>query len=274
MDNTKAAPAFSLGLPRGVEALVKRAVGLDMVEALYHRVRTQQPPAASAGEFCGRVLRDLGIHYDWDAAKAAELTQLPGPVIFAANHPMGAIDALVLMALMDQTRPGARLMVNAAADFVPELKAGFLGVHIMKRDAAQQRHARNLGPLRACLRLLHAGGTLGIFPAGEVASFPSLRNRTVVEVPWNAHTGKLIASARATVVPVFIEGRGSNAFHYLGTAIPRLRLALLVRDMMTCTQHVRLHIGKPLPFASFAAAASPTQITDVVRRACFQDALA
>ncbi|CAN0496488.1 unnamed protein product, partial [Phaeothamnion confervicola] len=89
----------------------------------------------------------------------------------------------------------------------------------------------NFGAVRQALAWLRSGGVLFMFPGGEVSSL-NLRTRVISDPPWDAGIGWLVEKSGAPVVPAFIDGRNSTLFQLGGLLHPRVRTALLVREML------------------------------------------
>jgi putative hemolysin len=102
--------------------------------------------------------------------------------------------------------------------------------------------------MKDALRLLRAGGTLIIFPAGEVASYKP--GRGLDEPAWSTHLGSLVRRTQATVLPVYFPGSNSTLFHAAGLIHPRLRTSLLLREF--CNREgstVPMSVGHPIPYS-------------------------
>jgi putative hemolysin len=93
---------------------------------------------------------------------------------------------------------------------------------------------------------LKQGGCLVVFPAGKVSHYQWGKNR-VADDDWNAHAAALAQKTKAKVVPVFFEGRNSASFQLAGMVHPRLRTALLPREMVKREgETLRLSVGKAI----------------------------
>lgn len=261
--------SFDLGLPPGAERLAKRLFGLKRAESIYADLQLKGP--LDPGAFCENALQALGVSIELPELSA--FRRLEGPVLFVANHPFGAIDALVLMAIMGKVRQDFKFVGNSILTIFPELKAALFPVHIMaerQERGTQTNPDSNVAAMKRAHRHLKQGGVLGMFPAGEVAAFDSWRSRKPTELAWHPHLGRLVQSSRATVVPLFFEGRNSLLFQYLGLTWPDLRIALLAREMLDYRRPVRFKLGAPIPFTDFEEPPeSPESVTLRLRGATF-----
>lgn len=206
-----------------VSPLLERLFALDEINGIYDRVSSR-----GGEQFIERVLDDLGVACN---IKEEDLARIPanGPLVVVANHPFGAIEGIALAVLLRKVRRDIRVMANFLLDRIPELRDLFICVDPFGGGAAP---ANNLRPMRQAMRWLAEGGALAIFPAGEVAHL-DLRQRQVVEPPWSPTIAGLIRRSGASVVPIFFEGCNGPLFQALGLLHPRLRTAMLPRELMS-----------------------------------------
>jgi len=194
----------------------------------------------------------------------ADLLKIPetGPVVVVANHPLGALDAIALADLVISLRPDTKVMANHLLTRMPESHPWLIAVDPFSGPGAGRR---NVGSMKQALRWLNQGGVLVVFPAGEVSHL-HVGRMTVTDPEWTIHAALFIQRTRASVVPVFIEGRNSWLFQILGLIHPRLRTLFLVREMARSRRMtVGLQIGKALPASQFDHMASAGEITDHLR---------
>ena len=120
--------------------------------------------------------------------------------------------------------PDGRYLLNHFIELAPI----FIGV-----DPFGGRHSArsNFAAVRQALAWLRSGGVLFMFPGGEVSSL-NPRTRVISDPPWDAGIGWLVEKSGAPVVPAFIDGRNSTLFQLGGLLHPRVRTALLVREML------------------------------------------
>ncbi|MBX3101976.1 MAG: lysophospholipid acyltransferase family protein [Bacteroidetes bacterium] len=213
--------------------------------------------------FMEAVLRNLDIQFDIPEEEVERLRKIEGPIVVVCNHPFGGLEALFLMIVMDKIRPGKfKTMANFMLQ-IPELVPHLIFVDPFDNDESKQR---NIGPLKDVMRYLNEGGLLGIFPAGEVASF-DLKTRKVREPEWNANITKIIQRTKATVVPLYFHGHNSFLFQMAGVIHARLRTTLLIREF-THPRNNRIvyALGKPILPEKLKDYKTPEEITEYLRR--------
>lgn len=194
-------------------------------------------------EFARRSLKNLQIDC---VVNAESLGRIParGRTIFVANHPFGALDGLLALAVLGSVRPDLRLLASSDLAVVPELSPLMFGVDpFSKRHSAQ----RNAQALRYAMRWLEHEHAVLAFPAGDVAGFDA-RARCVTDPPWSTAIGQVVKMTGARVVPVHISGANSTLFQVAGFLSPQLRRFMLPREMRRQRrQRITVQIGAPIP---------------------------
>lgn len=234
-------PLLSRFVPRPVAHLI--APPLEMVLALrrLERAYARLEPSDDPLEFAHRALAELKVRFE--ASGALEEIPAEGPLVMVANHPFGGIEGLYLYTLLAARRPDVRILGNRLLTRVRELAPVLFSVDILGGRAAA---VGNAGVMRRAIRWVGAGGALVVFPAGEVSTLDPL-SRTVADRPWQPSVARLVTLARASVVPVYVDGSNSPLFHAAGMLHPRLRTALLPRELLNKgNRTIRVTVGRPI----------------------------
>lgn len=238
---------------------LERLLGIDRLNRYYELC---EDASTFPGEFARRVLELIGVQYILPKDRLAELQAYQGPLVVVCNHPFGGIEAIFLVLFLSEIRPDFRIVSNYFLSRVNEVKDKLLFVDPFGGDAAQQF---NLRSLRAAVSYLKQGGLLGIFPAGEVASY-SLREGRIQEPAWNPFVGWLIQQAQAAALPLYFYGSNSLLFHAAGLINPRLRTGLLIREFIQPqVRKVHYLVGKLLLPEKLLALGTPEAITQHLR---------
>ena len=200
-------------------------------------------------DFSAQILRHVGIKYD---LKPYQYNYIPqdGPFIVIANHPIGSADGMMLSAIIGTMRTDFKIMANFLLTMIPSLRDSFIAVNPFN-DTTSARSS--LGGLRLAKAHLAAGGSLGLFPAGEVSTHQRPRNRTslkrhmVEDIPWPQSMIKLIRNANVPVIPVYFEAENSKWFHLVGRLHPMLRTLNLPNELFNKKgKTIPMRIGKPV----------------------------
>ncbi|TVM19380.1 glycerol acyltransferase [Oceanidesulfovibrio indonesiensis] len=219
---------------------LERLIGLDSLNAIHKGSAELKPD----NEFMSRVLETMDVTYE---VPDADMLRIPkkGPVVVVANHPFGAIEGVILGALLKRAREDVKIMGNYLLGLVPELQDMIITVdNFGSADSLK----KNIKPLKESIRWLRGGHVLAIFPSGEVSSL-DLRKRRIMDPAWNRTVGRIIHRTEAPVLPVFFPGANGPLFHIAGFLHPRLRTALLPRQFIKRQGRCfPVRIGNTIPF--------------------------
>lgn len=251
MENYHRQPTFHLSgalnslpnksLSRSMENMLEHLFSLKKLDKLYRSLT----PSNNPQEFLDRVFKLFNINYD---IAQEELNSIPktGPLIIVANHPFGAIEGVIMAAILKQVRPDVKIMANFLLKRINELDELFIAVNPFGGKQATQG---NVKPIKEALRWLKQDGLLVVFPAGEVSHFNPVK-RQVVDPQWSPTIGRLINISKSPVQTAYFHGSNSLLFHMIGMIHPLLRTALLPRELINKTDRtIAIRIGKVLPYS-------------------------
>ena len=235
---------------RWIASAAFRLLELREVNRLQQKFHDSFGPA-----FSEQVLEEIGVRYE---IPPEQLERIPreGGFITVSNHHYGSIDGMILSAVVGSRRPDYKILTTFLLSKIPSLKDSFIPV-----DNFSSGGARSISGIRAALGHIADAHPLGLFPAGEVATWQKGKNKTalqegkvVEDIPWAENIVKLIRKSGFPVVPIWFEGGNSRSFHLLGRIHPRLRTARLVHEVFNKRGRVvRVRIGPPIPAAEIAA---------------------
>lgn len=197
---------------------------------IHHLDRLYAQALVAGGEpgFAAKVLEALNVSIDLQGTGLTEVPPAGRPGVIVANHPFGGVEAMVLAATLSRVRSDVRFLANSLLAGLPELRELIIPVNLFGGSAAQRK---NVHSVKAALGWIQQGGLLCVFPAGEVAHW-HLQTKTVTDPPWHINAARLIRKSGADVLPVFFPGCNSRSFHYAGMVHPRLRTAMLPRQLL------------------------------------------
>ncbi len=226
---------------------VENVLGLRSFDEFYQesaRLFRAHPQHPKVFAWFDSVAHALALQEDVDLPQEFVFPK-EGPLIIVANHPFGVIDPVMLSRWAAQFRPDLKVMTNSLMLAMKELEGHVIPVDPFGGGTAAKK---NLAPMKEAIRLLRGGGTLVIFPAGEVASYKP--GRGIEEPKWSDHVGSLVRRTQATVLPVYFPGSNSALFHAAGLLHPRLRTSLLLREFCNRAHTpVEMRVGQPIPFS-------------------------
>ena len=248
-------PASGGPLRRAAAAVARpaleRLLGLPDLNDLYAGTWRRD-----GGAFPEAALTRLRVSID---AGESGLARVPasGPLVVVANHPFGGVDGLALYALLRRVRPDVRLLGNYLLHRVPELRDTVIPVDPFGGADAIRGSVRGL---KAARRWVEAGGCLAVFPAGEVSHL-QLGAAAVTDPPWSASIARLARRAGAALLPIHFAGANGPLFQLAGLVHPRLRTALLPRELLRRqATTLRVRVGRVVPASRLAAMDDATAI--------------
>ncbi|MFN4098969.1 MAG: lysophospholipid acyltransferase family protein [Pararhodobacter sp.] len=235
--------------------------------ALIQRVAGYEEEVAAGRDLWRVMMERFGLRLD---VIRGSLGTIPskGPLVLVSNHPFGILDGLVLGHILSAVRGGDfRILAHQIFDRAEAVRRVILPVDFSGTRAAQ---AANIATRAEAIRYLKAGGAIGIFPGGTVATgaTPLAEARDPV---WRGFTAKMIAKSGATVVPLWFEGQNSRLFQMTSHLSSTLRVALLVHEFARRTDGpVRLAVGEAIRPEAFAGCGDAKQVMDFLRRKTYE----
>jgi hypothetical protein len=200
----------------------RRLLGFDAAGALLRNLT-----AADPADLVHQILGSLRIRWQVDG-----YGPLPkdGPLIVAANHPLGLVDGMVLLDWMFETRSDVRLLANSQLVALPAVAP--IVVPVTPRATRGPGEPPGRGALVTADAHLKSAGALLAFPAGAVAR--RLRGGLTVDGDWHTGVARLAALNHCPVLPTAVLARNSPLFYALGGRSQAVADALLVREALAC----------------------------------------
>ena len=243
--------------PRFVSAVLEKLLGLDRLGAIYDA----RPRGLNPHEFNQYSLDALGVSVQLKNGENLDTIPRTGPLLIVANHPLGGLEGVAIARVIANIRPDLQVLTNELLCRIPELSDLFIGVDVLSKNAA----AGNLASIRRLHKHLKNAGAVLIFPAGMVSTYV-FSQRRVQDRPWNRLVGQLLKRYQCTCLPIHVGGGNSVYFYAAGMLHPRLRTALLPRQLANKKGFVlELTIGRAMPAPELRLLQSPKAVTDYLR---------
>jgi putative hemolysin len=196
------------------------------------------------------VLFTNGILNEWNVkVKISGAENIPpsGRFIFAANHPVGGMDAMAIFNMIYRFFPDVVSPANELLYTVPNVRPLMLGLNVF---------GKNTKEIAIKLQeMFESDAQIMFFPAGEV----SRRKRGIIaDIVWQKSFISKAIQHRRDIIPVFISGRNSNFFYivanlrkFLGIKM-YIETLLLPREMLKQRNStITIYIGKSIPYQTF-----------------------
>jgi len=193
--------------------------------------------------FCKEVIEKIGVTYSIEGIERIPKT---GKCVIVMNHPLGGMDAMLLVDALSNIRTDIRFIVNDLLLNLEPLKDIFVGVN---------KHGRTKGnSLQQVNALFGSDQCVCVFPAGLV----SRRKRGVIQdKEWKKAFVKQSRLNDQLIIPIYIEGRLSNWFYnlsnfreFLGIKANIEMLYLSDEMFRQKGQHIHFTVGQPIPASS------------------------
>jgi putative hemolysin len=226
-------------LPKFLINYLKRIVHEDDVNEILHDFKDIYDY-----EFCAELIKRLNIKVN-----VSGLENIPknGGFIFASNHPLGGMDAMALVTVIEPYRKDVKFIVNDILLNLKNLNGIFTGVN---------KHGGNTkNSLKLVDELFASDRAVFVFPAGMV----SRRKKGVIaDLEWKKTFITRAKKHNKSIVPVYVEGSLSNFFYNLSNLRMSLGMKanlemLYLSDESFKQQNKTLNIvfGEPVPASHF-----------------------
>ncbi|MBW7676489.1 lysophospholipid acyltransferase family protein [Chryseobacterium chendengshani] len=237
-DLIKASGLNKMGfLKNPIASAVMSVAKINEVNRLYDKLKDKE-----GKDFFDSFVRERNLSY---IAFEEDLAKIPktGPFILVSNHPLGAIDGILMCKVLSEVRPDFKVMGNFLLEKIKPMEPYVISVNPF--EGRKEAYSSSSG-MRGTLKHLENGGCVGIFPAGEVSN----KNNPYGEIldrEWEKPALKLIKMAKVPVVPMYFHAKNSTLFYQVSKIHPNLQTLMLPAEMMNDREKpIRIRIGKPI----------------------------
>jgi putative hemolysin len=252
-------------LLKGFRWPLEKLLAIEALNGVFEDFSARLTGCRSPREVFEAALDALDVRYAL-AVEGAMSIPAKGPLVAVANHPFGGLEGIILAHLLLSARPDVKVMGNYILKRIPGIADSIIAVDPFGSKTAW---AANREALRSALQWLNDGGAMVIFPAGEVSSLQWRRQR-IADPPWSRHAGGMIRRSAATVLPVYFPGRNGVNFQLAGLLHPRLRTAMLPRELVKkCGQEIPVCVGRAIPWAKLRRLPDDRSRTDFLRASTY-----
>lgn len=223
----------------GSEILVKMIMQIfkiNDINTIYKDIHEQ-----STEEFLQSVIDRLELKFEIEYDSLARIPAKDS-FITISNHPFGGLEGIILIHLLLAKRPDYKVMANYILHKFEPLKEKIIAVNPFEDIKSRS----SFSGIKECKLHLEAGNSLGLFPAGEVATF-DINKGTIMDREWQPVSMKMIKKANVPVVPIFFQGSNGFMFQLLSAIHPLLRTARLPIELFNKkNQTLHIRIGYPI----------------------------
>jgi len=246
-------PRLARLLPRFVIRYLKRIIHEDIINKHLHDHRDYY-----GLDFVNASLDHFGVRL---IVHGLEHLDTEDRILVAANHPLGGLDGLGLMAAVGLKKPDLVFPVNDLLLYLPNLRDWFVPVN--KHGTHPKEAVKFLEEVMASEK------TVLYFPAGLV----SRRRRGIIaDLEWKKTFVTKAKKYKRKIVPVYIDGENSKFFYNLANLRKFLRIKTniemlyLVDEMYKqYNKEINIFIGKPMQNNDLPAGMKDEELASHIR---------
>jgi 1-acyl-sn-glycerol-3-phosphate acyltransferase len=195
-------------------------------------------------EFCAAIIKRLNMKV---TVSGQENIPKEGGIIFASNHPLGGMDAMALVTVIEPYRKDVKFIVNDILLNLKNLTGLFVGVN---------KHGGNTkNSLKVIDDLFASDKAVFVFPAGMV----SRRKKGIVaDLEWKKTFITRAKKHKKTIIPVYVDGSLSNFFYRLSNLRTTLGVKANLEMLYLCDESfqqedktLNIIFGKPISASFF-----------------------
>ena len=240
-----------------IVSAVMRLAKINKVNDLYDKIKDLE-----GQEFFDKLLGELNVKY---LAFQEDLAKIPktGPFILVSNHPLGALDGVIMCKILTEIRPDFKVMGNFLLTKIKPMEPYVISVNpFEKRKEAYS----SMSGMREALKHLSEGGCLGIFPAGEVSNKNNEYNE-ILDKEWQEPALKLIKKAQVPVVPMYFHAKNSKLFYNVSKIHPDLQTLMIPAEMVNKREKpIKIRIGRPVTPKILNEYETPKELGEFLRK--------
>jgi len=214
--------------------IAMRLFSLNAVNNIYAGVENE-----SEFTFAEKYFENENVKYHVENEQLKHIPEKDAAIVIS-NHPTGLLDGLIMLDMLLKKRPDVKILGHPLLKRLVPVQSYFIELDPFDRD-----RTKNISGIKVALEHLQAGGLLMLFPAGEVSTWH--RGFCVQDKRWSAGIIKIIRRANVPIVPVYLGGKNSFAFHFWGKIHPLLRTAQIPRELVKKkNKTIPIAIGSPI----------------------------
>ncbi|MDC3252694.1 1-acyl-sn-glycerol-3-phosphate acyltransferase [Crocinitomicaceae bacterium] len=163
-------------------------------------------------------------------------------IIIVLNHPLGGMDALILVHALKGHRDDLMFIVNDLLMNITSLKEMFVGVN---------KHGKNKLATRSNIKeLFESDKAVCVFPSGMVSR---KEKGNIEDLEWKKTFVQYAKECDRTIVPIFIDGKLSNFFYRLSRLRQSIGIKMNIEMLYLANelfkqrdQHIKFVVGDPI----------------------------
>jgi len=161
-------------------------------------------------------------------------------VIVTSNHPLGGLDALMLIYLISFVRKDIKVVSNPLFTKISNVEKFFIDIKDLEKNSTNNSSAH---------KHLEENGILCIFPTGNTSSFEAA-SKLIYDKAWNIDIVDFIKKVQVPVVPFFFQVKRKRMIKInMDIPDPIKNASLPIELFHLKNKSVTARIGKPMSVA-------------------------
>ena len=231
-------PRVARKIPQFIYNYLKRVVHQEDLNEAIRRFNDQQ-----GLDFVRSILAHMGVKITY---QGIENIAVDGRYIIASNHPLGGLDGMALMKVVEEVREDIVFPVNDLLMNVPNLLPLFIPIN---------KHGSNTQNMLIMNETFASDKTILYFPAGLCSR---KQQGKILDLEWKKTFITKARTYKRDIIPVHIKGRNSDWFYNLANWRKRLgikaniEMLYLVDEMYKQNnKNISITFGKPISWTTF-----------------------
>lgn len=173
-----------------------------------------------------------------------QLSRIPtyGRCVIIANHPLGALDALALLHVVQDVRKDVKIVASGFLSEFNNVKDLIIPIDNVKGKMSKES-------VNAIYNSLEKEQVVILFPSGEVSR---ARPNGIKDTKWRSGFLKIAEKTHSPILPIFINAKNSKNFYLVSMINKSLATASIPHEMFKYRdKNIGFKIGKSIPFESY-----------------------
>lgn len=195
------------------------------------------------------IAKDFNIKID---VSGVENIPKDGRFIFAANHPLGAFDGILLLREVLKVKEDSKFLVNDILMNIGPLKDNFVPIN---------KHGGQKGSVNVISEAYSSDSQILIFPSGLASR---KIDGKIIDLEWKKHIILKSKQHQRDIIPVYIGAKNSRLFYTVAhlrklfKIKANLEMFLLPREFFNKrNSSISFTFGEPIPYTKFTPERRP-----------------
>lgn len=209
-------------------------------------------------DFANEIIKYLNITFE---INGIENIPKDKRLMFVSNHPLGGLDGVVLLKILNEQVGNTRVLIN---DFLMEIKPLQNWFVPVNKVGGQARDA-----IKLVDELYRSDTQILIFPAGLCSR--KIKGE-IVDLKWQKHFIQKAIQHKIDVVPIFFEGKNSNNFYNIAKLRKFFKIKFNIEMMYLVDELYKhknksfaVHFGQTIPYTTFDKTKKHIEWADYVK---------